>query len=80
MAPTCAQTLHTLGKPSSPSLLDVVALGAAGCWPGFRGLLGSRRALTPPRSVSCGQRRAAAAAQTQRMLAAGSGAGSGSVM
>lgn len=69
-APTCAQTTHTLGKPGSPSLLDMVALRDARRWPGCRGLLGSRRALTPPRSMSCGQRRATVVAQAQRMLAA----------
>lgn len=62
--------MHTLGKPSSPSLPSVVVLGAMGRWLDCRGLLGSRRAPLPPRKEICGQRRTVAATQAQRMLAA----------
>lgn len=61
---------RTLGEPGSPSLLARVALGGSVRWPGCRGLFCSRRAPTPPRRASCGQRRATAAAQAQRMAAA----------
>lgn len=62
--------MHTLGKPSSPSLPSVVALGAMGRWLDCRGLLGSCRAPLPPRNEICGQRTTVAATQAQRMLAA----------
>ena len=70
--PTCNRPVRTSGEPSSPSLLDVVAVGGSVRWLGSRGLLGSRRAPTPLRSVSCSQRATAAAAQTQRMAPCGS--------
>ena len=62
---------HTLWEPGSTSLLATVVLGVSVRWPGCRVLFCSRRAPTPPRSMSCSQRRAKDAAQAQRMAPAG---------